>query len=346
MEDTIHVILQEYGLNPDYFSFHQINSGHINYTYKVEGDEIFILQRINKEIFKHPEDIAENLRIASLHLSRHHPEYLFLNTLKTESGEEMAFDSDGFPWRLFPYIENTTTIDEVESETQAYHAAEAFGKLTRNLSTVDVRLFKETIPRFHDLTLRYSQFEDALRGSEKERRDSSGAVIKSYVNQNHLVEKYKQLIGSGELQLRIVHNDTKINNVLFDSQKDQVLCVIDLDTLMPGYFIYDLGDMVRTFVSPASEDEQDLSKVVVRKKIYDAILEGYLSQMEARLTASEKQTIDLAGPIMTYMIGLRFLTDYLNGDTYFHTAYPRQNLVRARNQMHLLELLLSATFSA
>ena len=153
------------------------------------------------------------------------------------------------------------------------------------------------------------------------------------------MKKYDNLIQSGALKLRIVHNDTKINNILFDSITGQTICAIDLDTLMPGYFIYDLGDMVRTFVSPVSEEEKDVTKISFRKDIYDALTNGYLSQMNDVMSAEEKSAIPFSGLMMTYIMALRFLADYLNGDVYYHTVYPGQNLVRAKNQFRLLQVL-------
>lgn len=251
----------------------------------------------------------------------------------------MVYDQDGYPWRLFPFISNTVTIDEVETSTQAFEAAKAFGQLTKLLNGCDVKLFQETIPQFHNLPLRYLQFEQALKTADSDRKKISKELCEGYARFNYLVKEFEALTNSNQLPLRITHNDTKINNVLFDSEVKKVICVIDLDTLMPGYFIYDLGDMMRTFVSPAAEDERDLSKVVVRKEIHQAILDGYLSEMGDVLTKEEKEAIPLAGLVMTYMIGLRFLIDYLNGDTYYQVSYPLHNLDRAANQLSLLEKL-------
>ncbi|MEQ8364725.1 MAG: aminoglycoside phosphotransferase family protein [Cyclobacteriaceae bacterium] len=337
LSKTITRVLQAYGLNPSELSIERINSGHINYTYKVLPG--YVLQRINKNVFLNPEVLSNNLREASSFLQQNTPDYLFLHAIKTLSGTELFFDEEGYPWRLFPYFEDTATINEVETVEQAYSAAKAFGLLSRQLSGCDISKFEETIPKFHDLSLRYDQFQKSLLEASNERKDLAGNLIDRYVHYNYLVSQYNTLIQSNQLQLRITHNDTKINNVLFERGTDNVVCVIDLDTLMPGYFIYDLGDMIRTFVSPASEEETDVSKVMVRKKIHQAILDGYLSEMDGILSSDEKLAIPLAGSIMTYMIGLRFLTDFLNGDTYYQTSYPHQNRDRATNQLHLLTLL-------
>lgn len=337
LNNTIVTVIQAYGLSPSEFSIERINSGHINYTFRVNPG--YILQRINKNVFRQPNVLAKNLKTASSFLGKTAPDYLFLHAIKTTEGDDLVFDSDGYPWRLFPYIKDTVTINEVKTVEQAYSAAKAFGLLSRQLSGCDISKFEETIPRFHDLSLRYEQFEKALLQASVERKNKAQGLIERYVHYNYLVAEYDKLIHSNHLQLRVTHNDTKINNVLFERGTDNVVCVIDLDTLMPGYFIYDLGDMIRTFVSPASEEEIDVSKVKVRKEIHEAILDGYLSEMESVLSGEEKLAIPVAGSIMTYMIGLRFLTDFLNGDTYYQISYPDQNLNRATNQLYLLDLL-------
>lgn len=299
----------------------------------------YILQRVNNNVFKKPEIIAANIRLAGDYLTKNHPDYLFPTAIKTSEDTEMVFDQEGFPWRLFPYIENTYTIDEVTKPEEAFSAAKEFGMLTRNLNGVDVNSFKPTIVRFHDLALRWEQFESALKNASDERRKEANTQIEIAQHYIWLVEKYSALIDSGELILRITHNDTKINNVLFDSVSGKALCAIDLDTLMPGYFIYDLGDMIRTFVSPVNEEEKDVSKVIFREGIYDALVSGYMESMGNILNEKEKESIPFGGMMMTYIMALRMLTDYLNGDVYYHTTYPGQNLVRATNQFALLKVL-------
>ena len=335
LRENIQSVLSSYGLDVERLTISRIDSGHINYTYRVEPN--WILQRININIFRNPDVLAANLQVASNYLKQYAPSYLFLTAIKNSTGLEMVYDQDGYPWRLFPFISNTATIDEVENSSQAFEASRAFGQLTKLLNGCDVNLFQETIPKFHNQSLRYLQFEQALKTTDSKRKEISKGLCTDYMRFNYLVKEFESLTNSNQLKLRVTHNDTKINNVLFDSDLKKVICVIDLDTLMPGYFIYDLGDMMRTFVSPAAEDETDLSKVVVRKEIYQAILDGYLSEMEDILTIEEKKAIPLAGLIMTYMIGLRFLIDYLNGDTYYQISYPLHNLDRAANQFCLLE---------
>ncbi len=315
-------------------------SGHIHRTFRIQQQsENFILQRINTYVFKYPDRITQNILAASEYLEKNHPDYRFLTILQTKNGESNYFDSEGFPWRLYPFIENTYTINEIRNSTEAYEAAKGFGRYTKNLSGCNLQLFSNTIERFHDLGWRYEQFEEAIRGASQERAVQAADAVAKGKRFSSLVTQYQQLISSGTLKLRVTHNDTKINNILFDNETRLAVCVIDLDTLMPGYFIYDLGDMVRTFVSPSSEAEADLNKIVFRKEIYDALVAGYLSEMNDELSVEEKEAIPFSGMMMTYMIGLRFLTDFLNGDVYFATSYARQNLDRANNQLRLLEIL-------
>ena len=315
-------------------------SGHINRTFKIDdGDLSFVLQRVNHHVFRKPEIIATNIRLASDHLKRNYPDYLFLSPLPSQTELDMVYDEEGYPWRLMPYFKNSITINEVGTPLEAYEAARGFAQLTKNLSGCDVSKFKPTIDRFHDLNWRFEQFKDALAGAKPDRLERATEAIQACQDFSYLVDEYSNLITDGFLKLRVMHNDTKINNILFDSQSRKVVCVIDLDTLMPGYFIYDLGDMVRTFVSPVSEEEQDLTKITFRKDIYDALLQGYLSEMRSELSEKEIQAIPFAGCMMTYIMALRFLADYLNGDTYYSIVYEGHNLVRATNQLNLLEKL-------
>lgn len=333
------LVLQAYGFD-ETCQVQVFGSGHIHKTFKISnGEKNFILQRINKFVFKKPELITRNIRLASQYLATHHPHYLFLYFIKTRDGADTITDNEGYPWRLFPFIENTVTINEISSTTQAYEAAKGFGEFAKNLGGCDPAKFARPIERFHDLSLRYEQFEAAMQQTSAERLRLADTAVTLSKQFRYLVDQYGKLISGKSLKLRITHNDTKINNILFDTTTHKAVCVIDLDTLMPGYFIYDLGDMVRTFVSPASEAERDHSRVVFRKEIYDALVEGYLSEMSEELSAEEKAAIPFSGMMMTYIIGLRFLTDFLNGDVYFSTSYPLQNLDRAKNQLTLLEIL-------
>ncbi len=333
-------LLPSFGIDPATAKVTRITTGHINLTFRIDlVNEAFILQRINRNVFRKPEVIAGNLRLAANHLLRNYPEYRFLSSVLTTSGAEMAWDEEEYPWRLFPFIADTFTVNEVSTPEQARDAAAGFSRLTRFLDGCNVGEFGEPIPDFHNLALRYNQFESALSGALAERISNAEETIAKAQAARHLVMEYESLLSSGTLVRRITHNDTKINNILFHRITQKPVCVIDLDTLGPGYFIYDLGDMVRTFVSPVSEEEKDLGKVAFRADIYSSLLEGYLSEVGNVLTEGERSAIPFAGKMMTSIMAYRFLADYLNGDVYYHTTYRGQNLIRARNQFRLVELL-------
>jgi Ser/Thr protein kinase RdoA (MazF antagonist) len=332
-------VLTQYDLKFAEFQVGTIGSGYIHQTYRLSGDKDFILQRVNKDVFRKPDIIANNLRLAAEYLKQHYPDYLFLTAIKTKDGREMAWDAQHYPWRLFPYFDNTYTIDKVETAEQAFSAAAEFARLVKNLDGIDLNGFNPTIERFHDLQWRYHQFNDSLKKPVADRFIIAKDIIKAAERYEYLVKEYNALIATGILKLRITHNDTKINNILFDNTTGKALCAIDLDTLMPGYFIYDVGDMIRTFVSPVDEEERDLDKVIVRKDIYEAIINGYVAEMSEQLAAAEKNAIAFSGQMMTYIMALRMLTDYLNGDIYYNIKYADQNLVRAKNQFRLLDLL-------
>lgn len=332
-------VLHQFGLPYD-IRVSPLGTGHIHTTLLVQSAAPQkVLQRINTSVFRHPEAIAHNLRVVGAYLAQHHPGYFFLNPLPTRTGGAVATDNQQQVWRLLPFVADSVTLQEIESPEQAYEAARGFGEFARNLDGLHPAELQPTIRRFHDLSWRYEQFETALAQTEPSLARLAKNEIASAQAFQPLVHEYEGLIRSGRLPLRVTHNDTKINNVLFDRLTGRVKCVIDLDTLMPGYFIYDLGDLVRTCVCPVSEDETDLSKITIRTDVYDALVAGYLEPMADRLTEDEKKAIPFAGKMMTYIMALRFLADHLNGNVYYKVKHPLHNLERARNQLALLTKL-------
>ncbi len=330
-------ILSEYGFKQEETSVETFGSGLINNTWKVASSgKVYILQRINENIFKRPEDIADNIRLITDHLRRHHPDYDFAAPVVSTIGEEMVFIKGEGHFRLFPFVPGSHSKDVVETPEQAYEAAIQFGRFTRLLSDIDLSKFKITIPSFHDLTLRYQQYTDALKNGNKDRISKSKKLIRVIAEQESIVKVYEQFKTDPSFRLRITHHDTKIGNVLFDG-KDKGLCVIDLDTVMPGYFISDVGDMMRTYLSPVSEEEKDLSKIEIRDDFYSAIVRGYSDEMKEELTQTEKKYFFYAGQFMIYMQAIRFLTDHINDDKYYGAKYPGHNFVRAANQLTLLQ---------
>ncbi len=315
-------------------------TGLINHTWKVsDGKATFILQRINTNVFKKPEGIAANIELIAKYLKTYHADYQFIAPILTSEGKTMLQNDEGY-FRMFPFVENAHSKDVVETAEQAYEAAQQFGKFTRLLADFDESQLTITIPQFHDLTLRYQQFLNACAIGNTKRIAFAKNLIEKLLAKAYIVEKYQKIVENPEFKLRVTHHDTKISNVLFD-KNDKALCVIDLDTLMSGYFISDLGDMMRTYLSPVSEEESDFSKIEVRKPFYDAIIAGYYSEMKDILTKVEKEHLHYAGQFMIYMQALRFMCDYLQDDIYYGAKYPEQNIVRAENQLILLERLIA-----
>ncbi|HEX6846994.1 MAG TPA: aminoglycoside phosphotransferase family protein [Chitinophagaceae bacterium] len=332
-------IFKEFGIDAK-ASVQAFGSGLINNTWLInENENDFILQRINHNVFKQPFDIADNIRLICDHLKTNHPDYLFICPRKTIVGNEMIFIKDEGYFRIFPFIKNSYTTDVVNSPSQAYQAAKQFGRFTNLLSSFPVDNLKITLPDFHNLPLRYAQFEKALKEGNKERIKQSSGIINLLKDQQEIVSISEQIDQNTGLKKRVTHHDTKISNVLFD-EKDQGLCVIDLDTVMPGYFISDFGDMMRTYLSPVSEEERDLSKIEIRDDYFKAIADGYLSEMNDELSAIEKKYLVYAGKFMTYMQALRFLSDYLNNDVYYGSKYEGHNFIRANNQATLLKRII------
>jgi len=245
---------------------------------------------------------------------------------------------EGF-FRLFPFVAGSHSKDVAETPEQAYEASVQFGRFTKLLAGLDVSKLRITIPCFHDLELRYEQFLQALEKGNKQRIKQSEDLIRLLVGYSDIVTEYRNIKLNNAFKLRVTHHDTKISNVLFDTNENG-LCVIDLDTVMPGYFISDVGDMMRTYLSPVSEEESDFSKIVVRDDFYKAIVQGYYSEMKDELTATEKSYFFYAGKFMIYMQALRFLTDHINDDVYYGARYEDHNFIRAKNQSVLLEQLI------
>ena len=334
-------ILSAYGLHPDENLIEPFGSGLINHTWKVTGDTgTFILQQINKNIFKHPHAIADNLLLLDEYFNQNAPGYIFPAPLATTHGRHLV-QVDGEFYRLLPFVKKSHTVNAIDAPAQAYEAARQFGKFSRLLHDFDASHLKYTLPDFHNLNLRVEQFNTALQNATSDRLSQTLEEVKAIQANADIADTYRQLVQGKQIPLRVIHHDTKINNVLFDDNH-KGLCVIDLDTVMPGYYISDVGDMMRTYLSAANEEEQDLEKVQVSTDNFGAIHRGYMNQMGDVLTAYEKSLFIYSGKFMIYMQALRFLTDYLNGDVYYHTQYPGHNLKRAQNQLTLLNRYLQA----
>jgi Ser/Thr protein kinase RdoA (MazF antagonist) len=334
-------ILKAYGLTHQNIHIQQIGSGHINGTYlltKQTTAEKFVLQYINTNVFTHPQAIADNIQAVADFLKQQFPAYLFPAPTLTVGGENMAV-CEGAYWRLSPFVDGTVALDTLSSPKQAYEAARQFAKLSRLLNDFDSSNLKATIDGFHDLQLRFSQFQVALAQTSEKLKSQASEEIQAAIDHQHILTTYQEI--RQQLPDRVMHHDTKISNVLLDKNTYEGVCVIDLDTLMPGKFISDLGDMMRTYLCEFSENETDLSKIVIREEYFSAMIKGYLSEMGDILTSAEKKVILFSGKYMMYMQALRFLTDFLNGSIYYPIHHPGQNLDRTKNQFKLLSDLVN-----
>lgn len=335
-------VLKHYGLSNAVHTVLPFGTGLINHTWKIQTDdenEAYILQRINTAVFKEPEAIAFNIRAVADYLKKKHPGYLFLTPVQTKDGADMYYDGcDGY-FRLFPFLANSRSYDVVRTPSLAFEAAKQFGRFTNLLSGFDATSLKITLPDFHNLHLRFEQFTEALLSANKDRMETAGEVISTLLDLKGIAHEFSSVRVRSEFSIRVTHHDTKISNILFD-QSQKGLCVIDLDTVMPGHFISDVGDMMRTYLSPVSEEEKDFNRIEIRDEYFKAIVKGYLSEMNSRLSKVEKEYFVYAGKFMIYMQALRFLTDYLNDDRYYGSKYEGHNLIRAKNQTVLLQKLI------
>lgn len=329
-------VLQQYAIESAQIS--PLGNGLINATWLVNmpNGQRLVLQRINTQVFQRPQDIDYNLRLLGDYFRAQHPAYRFTQPIATQGGATMV-QANGEWYRLFDFIKGSHTVDVVLTPAQAYEAAKQFGQFTYLLKGMDANQLKVTLPDFHNLPLRYQQFEKALQTAQPQRLQIAATAIKQAQGYSGILQQYQDLLP--QLKIRIIHHDTKISNVLLDAH-DKGLCVIDLDTVMPGYFLSDVGDMMRTYLCPVSEEEADFDKINVRPAFYQAIVQGYSDAMGDELNAVEKQQFLFAGKIMTYMQALRFLTDYLNNDSYYGARYEGHNWVRAGNQLALLQQLV------
>jgi hypothetical protein len=323
-------------------------SGHINDTfravYELAGCEVHYLhQRVNKNIFKNVQGLMENIGRVTRHQRKKFAEAgagqidrRVLTLIQTKAGKDYFVDANGDYWRTYMFIEGAVGIDVVESTGQAYEAAKAFGEFQCQLADLPGRLH-ETIPYFHHTRSRFNVLKAAIAADIHGRAADVKAEIEFAMRREAMVDVVIDLLASGEIPERVTHNDTKLNNVLIDNATGKGMCVIDLDTVMHGSVLYDFGDMVRTTTTTAPEDERDLSRVEMDIAYFEALVKGYLETASGFLTPKELELLPFSGQLITFEIGLRFLTDYLQGDVYFKTHRAGQNIDRCRKQFKMVE---------
>ncbi|MEM7033470.1 MAG: aminoglycoside phosphotransferase family protein [Chloroflexota bacterium] len=344
-------IASQFMIDGDFVFAESYGSGHINDTFAAtydlsQGLRRYILQRINHDVFTNPIGVMENIERVLIHLrqklSGHaNIDHRALSLLPTQDGRHYYQDAAGNVWRMYPLIEGARTVDIVESTAQAYEVGKAFGDFQTALVDLPEPRLVETIPHFHDTPKRFADLEAAIEQDVANRAKAAKAEIDFALSQAEMTGTLVNLQSEGEIPERITHNDTKINNVLLDNETDKGLCVIDLDTVMPGLVLYDFGDMVRTATCFAAEDERDLSQVKMEMPIFEALAKGYVEATTSFLNPIEKQYLAFSGKLITFEIGIRFLTDHLSGDTYFKTHRPNHNLDRCRTQFKLVESIMT-----
>lgn len=312
--------------------------GHINDTYKIDlhqENKSYILQRINTNVFKDPFSIAEtHVKIQNIVSTGREP-FTIAELIPTADGKNLFADPETGVWRMTSYIGGSYTIEVVEHPRQAREAGKAFGWFATICTALDPDECKESIQDFHRLSFRLGQLRDAVSENRANRLAQAGELIDFYRMRENDLLGIETLVDRGTIPLRVVHNDTKINNVLF--RGDKAAAVIDLDTVGPGILYYDYGDAIRTIAATAAEDEPDLTKISFHIDAFKAFTEGYLEQVSTIINTAERELLHKAPFLMTYLMGIRFLTDYLNGDVYYKTDFSEHNIVRSRVQKKLIE---------
>ena len=339
MAYSLKEILLKFGIEVDTAPY---GDGHINDTYLAKCNPNYILQRINTDVFNRPDQVMENILAVTEHLKKKitaeggDPRRETLSVIKTVDGNNFLQDEDNC-YRVYNFVEGASTYNLPESPEQMYQAAKTIGKFQKRLSDFPADQLHETIVQFHDTPNRVEQLRQAVKENRAGRLD----LIQPELEFAMEISKYASLITdamkSGEVPLRVTHNDTKLNNIMLDDKTGEGICVIDLDTVMPGSLLYDYGDALRFGASSGPEDEKDLDKIYFDMSIYEAFTKGFLEEAGDSMTEKEQELLPWSIVMMTYECGIRFLADYLNGDTYFKTHYPEQNLDRARTQFKLVQ---------
>lgn len=324
-------------------------SGHINDTYRIttnsEDKVEYLLQKINHHIFKNVTaltknivEVCDHLKKKYIHLGEEEVLKRTMTPIPAKNSEYFHQDEEGNYWRTFILIENTKSYDIVETPEQAYSGGLAFGQFQKQLADLDTNRLTEVLPNFHNIDFRLDNLRKAIEKDTAGRVKEVNELLEYIFEREHKMRRILVMGQRGELPLRITHNDTKFNNVLLD-EYDQVQCVIDLDTVMPGYVAYDFGDAIRTIINTTAEDETDLSKVQLNISLYQAYAAGYLKEARDFLTEKELESLIYGVHLLPYMQAVRFLTDYLEGDHYYKTHYPSHNLVRTKAQLKLVDEL-------
>lgn len=340
-------VLEKFDIKGTLISVAPYGNGHINNSYlvvfSVDGKhKRYLLQKINSKLFDPVEKLMKNIELVTEFNRKKiverggDPDKESLTIIKTLDGNTFYKKSDNEYYRVYIFIENTIAHQTVTNPKDFYYSAIAFGNFNNLLAEFDASQLYEILPNFHNTKVRYKNFLTALEKDEFDRAKDCVKEIEFVKARESYYGKIVDMLESGEMPLKVTHNDTKLNNVLLDDKTGEPVAVIDLDTIMPGSICYDFGDSIRFGCNPCEEDEKDLSKVKFRLDLYKVYLDGFLEALGDRITEIEKQNLAFGSILMTIECGMRFLTDYLSGDTYFRTRYQGQNLYRARTQLKLV----------
>lgn len=347
MDERTRKIIAQFVLPAGEIEAAPYGNGHINDTLCVivhaeGGDRRYILQRVNSYVFPRPVEVIENIERVTDYLrdiiarEGGDPERETLTLVKTRDGRHYTFSEDGELWRMYLFIEGTKSVDLPDTEALFALSGRAFGRFQHRMGAFDASQLHETIVDFHNTPARYRQLEDAIARNEAGRLEQVQEEIAFCRAREREVHALIDAMEAGEIPLRVTHNDTKLNNVLLDEKTGEGVCVIDLDTVMPGLAAYDFGDSIRTGANTAAEDETDLEKVQFSLPMFRAFAEGFLAEAGAALGAREKELLPMGAKLMTLECGMRFLADHLNGDKYFKVHRENHNLDRARTQFTLV----------
>jgi len=339
-------VVAHFKINGNPVRIEPFGSGHINDTYRVQtdaGSQDYLLQRINNHVFKNVDQLMQNIQRVTEHLWNKavqmnvaEPHKAVLKLIPTEDDQLFYKDEDEKYWRVFHLIDQTKSYDIVENAQQAAEGGRAFGRFQAMLSDMDSSLIHESIPNFCHIGSRLTNFHKAINADVAKRKEKVKKEIDFILARENRMNTILDMASRGEISIRITHNDTKFNNVLLD-EKDRAQCVIDLDTVMPGYVAYDFGDAIRTIINKAAEDEADLTKIVLNIPLFEAYTKGYFEEASEFLTEKEVESLIEGVLLFPYMQAVRFLTDYLEGDTYYKIHHPEHNLQRTRAQIKLVE---------
>ena len=337
-------ILKHFQIEEKECSIELHGNGHINHTYAVtiEGKKKYILQRINTSIFKNMQELMENIVHVTDYLREKiicaggDPKRETLSIIRTIDNQSYYTDEDGNSWRVFLFIENAKTFEKVESEEIFYQSAVAFGRFQALLADYPAKTLHETIPDFHNTFKRYLDFEKAVEEDILNRAHEVKKEIEFIRARVEEMSILSDMQKKGELPVRVTHNDTKLNNIMMDSTTHKGICIIDLDTVMPGLAVHDFGDAIRFGANTAAEDEPDISKVSLSLPLYELYVKGFLEGCGGQLTDKEIEMLPMGAKMMTLECGMRFLADYLQGDIYYKIKHKQHNLDRSRSQLALV----------